>query len=35
MPTWEDLDDTSSEEEDEKEVNLCLMVDIATKGSKS
>jgi len=28
MSTWEDLDDTSSDE-DYEEANICLMVDIA------
>ena len=31
MSTWEDLDDTTSDEEGEKEINLCLMVDTTSE----
>ena len=34
MSTWEDLDDTTSNEEGEEEVNLCLMANIATEESE-
>ena len=33
MSTWEDLDDTSSDE-DEEEANICMMVDTIFEGSK-
>ncbi|KAH1189890.1 hypothetical protein GmHk_20G057571 [Glycine max] len=34
MNMWEDLDDTSSDEDNE-EANICLMEDIASEGSES
>jgi len=34
MSTWEDLDNTSSDEDDE-EANICLMVDTTFEGSES
>ena len=33
MSTWEDLDDTLSDEDDE-EANICLMADTASEGSE-
>ena len=30
MSTWEDLDDSSSDEDSEEEANLCLMADVST-----
>jgi len=34
MSMWEDLDDTSSNEDDE-EANICLMADTTSEGSES
>ncbi|KAH1069198.1 hypothetical protein GYH30_006691 [Glycine max] len=35
MSTWEDLDDTLSDEEGEEEANLCLMANTTFRESKS
>jgi len=35
MSTWEDMDNSTSDEEDEEETNLCLMDDIEIEESKS
>lgn len=35
MNTWDDLNDTSSDEEGEEEANICIMVETTSEESKS